>query len=129
MQPLHRRQEKVADSFLVHYSSIQPALTSTPVTQDRLRRWSIVVLLCLGMVIAYIDRTALSVAIAVPEFRDHFGLTDSQRGLMNSAFFWSYALLQVPAGWIVDRVGVKYPYAGGFLFWSVVSAIRRYPDP
>ena len=80
------------------------------------RRWSIVVLLCLGMVIAYVDRTALSVAIAVPEFREHFSLTDSQRGLMNSAFFWSYALLQVPAGWLVDRVGVKYPYAGRLHF-------------
>ncbi len=55
-----------------------------------IRRWSIVVLLCLGMVIAYVDRTALSVAITVPEFRNYFGLTDSQRGLMNSAFFWSY---------------------------------------
>jgi MFS family permease len=74
------------------------------------------------MVIAYIDRTALSVAIAVPEFRNHFSLTDSQRGLMNSAFFWSYALLQVPAGWLVDRAGVKYPYAASFVFWSLVSA-------
>jgi MFS family permease len=74
------------------------------------------------MVIAYIDRTALSVAIAVPEFRDFFGLTNSQRGVMNSAFFWSYALLQVPAGWMVDRVGVKYPYAASFLFWSITSA-------
>ena len=42
---------------------------------------------------------------------------------MNSAFFWSYALLQVPAGWLVDRVGVKYPYAGGFVFWSIISAM------
>jgi ACS family D-galactonate transporter-like MFS transporter len=74
------------------------------------------------MVIAYVDRTALSVAIAVPDFRNYFGLTDSQRGLMNSAFFWSYALLQVPAGWLVDRYGVKYPYAVTFLFWSIVSA-------
>jgi ACS family D-galactonate transporter-like MFS transporter len=74
------------------------------------------------MVIAYVDRTALSVAIAVPDFRNHFGLTDSQRGLMNSAFFWSYALLQLPAGWLVDRAGVKYPYAASFLFWSMVSA-------
>ena len=80
------------------------------------------VLLCLGMVIAYVDRTALSVAIAVPDFRNHFGLTDSQRGLMNSAFFWSYALLQLPAGWLVDRIGVKYPYAASFLLWSIVSA-------
>jgi ACS family D-galactonate transporter-like MFS transporter len=81
-----------------------------------------VVLLCLGMVIAYVDRTALSVAIAVPEFRNHFALTDSQRGLMNSAFFWSYALLQLPAGWLVDRIGVKYPYGISFLLWSIVSA-------
>ncbi|MBI1897983.1 MAG: MFS transporter [Acidobacteria bacterium] len=74
------------------------------------------------MVIAYIDRTSLSVAIAVRDFRDFFGLTDSQRGLMNSAFFWSYALLQIPAGWLVDRLGVKYPYALSFAFWSLVSA-------
>lgn len=86
------------------------------------RRWSIVVLLCLGMIIAYVDRTALSIVIAVPEFRSYFDLTNSQRGLMNSAFFWSYALLQVPAGWLVDRFGVKYPYAGSFVLWSVVSA-------
>jgi MFS transporter, ACS family, D-galactonate transporter len=78
------------------------------------------------MVIAYIDRTALSVVIAVPDFRTFFGLTDSQRGLMNSAFFWSYALLQVPAGWMVDRLGVKYPYAASFVFWSVVSALTGF---
>lgn len=75
------------------------------------------------MVIAYIDRTSLSIAIAVPEFKNYFALTDSQRGLLNSAFFWSYSLLQVPAGWVVDRFGVKVPYAIGFLFWSVVSAL------
>ena len=93
------------------------------------RRWSIVVLLCLGMVIAYVDRTALSVAIAVPDFRNHFGLTDSQRGLMNSAFFWSYALLQVPAGWLVDRVGVKYPYAGELpVLEHHFGQARRSPD-
>lgn len=92
------------------------------------RRWAIVVLLCLGMVIAYIDRTSLSVAIAVPDFRTFFGLTDSQRGLMNSAFFWSYALLQVPAGWLVDRYGVKYPYAASFLFWSLISAATGFAN-
>ncbi len=74
------------------------------------------------MVIAYVDRTSLSVAITVPDFRSYFGLSNTQRGLMNSAFFWSYALLQIPAGWLVDRFGVKYPYALGFVFWSLVSA-------
>ena len=61
-----------------------------------------VVLLCLGMVIAYVDRTAFSVAIAVPD-SESLRLTDSQRGLMNSAFFWSYALYRCPRdGWSTE---------------------------
>ena len=30
--------------------------------------------------------------------------------------------LQIPAGWVVDRYGVKWPYALSFLFWCVASA-------
>ncbi len=86
------------------------------------RKWTVVALLSAGMVIAYIDRANLSVVLATPEVRDLFHLSDSVRGLLNSAFFWSYALLQIPAGWVVDRYGVKRPYAIGFLFWTVISA-------
>jgi MFS family permease len=42
--------------------------------------------------------------------------------MLNSAFFWAYALLQIPAGWVVDRYGVKVPYAVSFLFWCLASA-------
>ncbi len=86
------------------------------------RRWSIVILLSLGMVIAYIDRSNLSVALASDEVKRFFGLSDNDRGLLNSAFFWSYAFLQIPAGFLVDRFGVKTPYAIAFLFWSLLSA-------
>jgi MFS family permease len=86
------------------------------------RRWSIVVLLSLGMVIAYVDRSNLSVALASDEVKKFFGLTDNDRGLMNSAFFWSYAFLQIPAGFFVDRYGVKFPYAIAFVLWSLTSA-------
>ena len=75
------------------------------------------------MIIAYVDRVNLSVALAsIPEFKSLFRLTDIDRGTLNSAFFWSYAVLQIPAGWLVDRYGVKFPYAIGFLCWSLVSA-------
>jgi fucose permease len=67
------------------------------------------------MIIAYVDRSNLSVALALPEFKRVFNLTDQDRGILNSAFFWSYAFLQIPAGWLVDRYGVKIPYAIGFL--------------
>ncbi|HEX4230938.1 MAG TPA: MFS transporter [Bryobacteraceae bacterium] len=86
------------------------------------RKWAVVALLSAGMVIAYIDRANLSVVLATAEVRDALHLSDAARGLLNSAFFWSYALLQIPAGWIVDRYGVRKPYAIGFLFWTMVSA-------
>ncbi len=87
-----------------------------------IRKWIVVALLSSGTVIAYIDRANLSVVLATPDVRNLFHLGDSVRGLLNSTFFWSYALLQIPAGWVVDRYGVKRPYAIGFLFWTVISA-------
>jgi ACS family D-galactonate transporter-like MFS transporter len=93
----------------------------TPLTAAS--RWSIILLLCLGFILAYFDRINLSVALADKGFLKFFGLTDTDRGLLNSAFFWSYTLLQIPAGWFVDRYGVKWPYAAGFLLWSVLSAL------
>jgi MFS transporter, ACS family, D-galactonate transporter len=87
------------------------------------RRWTILTLLCIGFMVAYFDRVNLSVALADKEgFLSFFKLTNTDRGLLNSAFFWSYALLQIPAGWIVDRFGVKWTYAAGFLLWSLTSA-------
>jgi len=92
--------------------------TTTPASW----RWGVVSLLVTAMIIAYVARTNISVAMVVPEFKQFFHLTDAGRGALNSAFFWSYAFLQIPAGWIVDRYGVKYPYAFAFFAWSLVSA-------
>ena len=87
------------------------------------RKWGIVALLGLGIAIANVDRLNLSIVLAVDEFRRAFHVTDMDRGLLNSAFFWVYAFLQVPAGWVVDRFGVKYPYAIGFAFCSAYAGL------
>jgi ACS family D-galactonate transporter-like MFS transporter len=84
--------------------------------------WGIVVLLAIASVIAYIDRVNLSVALVDPGFESVFNLSNTQRGFANSAFFWSYAILQIPAGWLVDRYGSKYPLAIGFAVWSILTA-------
>jgi MFS transporter, ACS family, D-galactonate transporter len=85
-------------------------------------RWSVIGLLVVGVIIAYVARSNISVALVVTDFKRLFHLTDASRGTLNSAFFWSYAFLQIPAGWIVDRYGVKYPYAIAFFAWSLISA-------
>ena len=53
-------------------------------------------------------------------------------GMLLSAFFWTYAIFQIPAGFIVDRIGIRRVYAGAFLLWSLASASialsRNLPD-
>lgn len=86
------------------------------------RPWLIVVLLALGQMISFIDRTSLSSALADHGFVHQFGLTSVERGWLSSAFFWSYGLMQMPMGWLVDRYGVKWPYAICLGVWCAAAA-------
>jgi len=78
-------------------------------------------LMSLSVLINYIDRSNLS--IAAPLIKDELGLSASQLGTLLSAFFWTYALMQMPAGWLVDRFDVKWVFAAGFFLWSVATAV------
>jgi len=101
-------------------------VTSTPAQTTRDSwRWSVIGLLVVGVIIAYVARSNISVALVVPEFRRLFQLTDASRGTLNSAFFWSYAFLQIPAGWIVDRDGVRELYAIAIYDSTVLAFIGR----
>lgn len=84
--------------------------------------WRVLVLLALGLLISFVDRTSLSSALADKSFIHHFRLTSIERGWLNSAVFWSYGVFQMPMGWLVDRYGVKRPYAICFLFWCLAAA-------
>ncbi|THD48989.1 MAG: MFS transporter [Bradyrhizobium sp.] len=83
------------------------------------RRWLIGVLLGVGILINYFDRVNLSVA--GPELQKEFGLTPGDLGLLFSAFFWSYAFLQIPVGLVLDRFGVTRVSRIGAFLWGVAS--------
>ncbi|HZQ20843.1 MAG TPA: MFS transporter [Terriglobales bacterium] len=78
-------------------------------------------LLTLSVLINYVDRSNLS--IAAPLIKDELSISASQLGTMLSAFFWSYALMQIPAGWLVDRFDVKWVFAAGFSLWTVATGV------
>jgi MFS family permease len=84
------------------------------------RRWIMVVLLFVAVLINYVDRGNLSI-VAVPLMKD-FQLSPAAMGTLLSSFFWTYAFLQVPAGWLIDRFGLKWAYGGALLVWSLASA-------
>jgi MFS family permease len=52
-----------------------------------------------------------------------FKLGPEDKGILLSAFFWSYALLQIPMGWLADRIKLRRLYAGAFAVWSVAQGL------
>jgi sugar phosphate permease len=84
-------------------------------------RWRIGGLIGVGVLINYFDRISLSVA--GPQLQEAFNLTPADLGLMFSAFFWSYALLQIPAGLFLDRFGVTRIGRWGAFLWGLASTI------
>src|SRR5665213_3145024 len=87
-------------------------------------RLSIGVLLGVGVLINYFDRINLSVA--APQLKHDFGLTDGELGWLFSGFFWSYALLQIPTGMILDRFGVTSVNRVSTFFWSLFSTVTAF---
>lgn len=89
---------------------------------SRAARWAILALLAVGVMIAFSDRASIGSALAHHPFVQHFGMSSVDRGWVNSVFFWSYGLMQMATGWLVDRYGVKWPYAVIFLVWCLAMA-------
>ena len=80
-------------------------------------RWGIAVLLFFGVLINYFDRTNISVTEG--PIKEAFGLTGGQMGIVLSSFLWSYALMQIPAGLLLDKIGVKWIVRGATALWAI----------
>ena len=84
-------------------------------------RWRIFAIIFVLVVINLIDRVTLSVAM--PTISKEFSLQPAMQGLVLSAFFWSYALLQIPGGWLIDRFGPRALITGATVGWGLFQAI------
>lgn len=83
------------------------------------RRWGIALLLGFGVLVNYFDRVNLS--ISQEALHATFGITAVTFGYLLSAYSWTYAALQLPAGLLLDRFGVKLVGRIGAFLWSVAS--------
>ena len=84
-------------------------------------RWRIAGLIAAGVLINYFDRISLSVAY--PQLQSSFHLTKTDYGLLLSAFFWSYAALQIPVGLVIDRLGVTRVGRWSAFLWSAAQVL------
>lgn len=84
-------------------------------------RWVMVLMCFLAIAISYVDRANL--AIAAPEIQKDLGIGPGEMGLLLSGFFWTYALMQMPAGWLVDKIGSKIALPLAVGWWSIATAL------
>lgn len=84
-------------------------------------RYTVLAFLCSAAVIAYVQRSALS----VPAKRIQAELTidDAQLGLVFGAWFLGYAVLQIPSGWLADRLGSRRVLLVSCVCWSILTGL------
>lgn len=83
-------------------------------------RYLVLAFLCLIAVIAYVQR--LGVQTAYEPIQSDFGIDTEAFGTLGTALLVGYALLQVPAGWVADRIGARNALALFAVAWSILTA-------
>ncbi|MCI0464590.1 MAG: MFS transporter [Gemmataceae bacterium] len=84
-------------------------------------RYLVVLLTLLAAVLLYLDRFCIS--FAERYIKEDLGLSNAQVGLLFSAFFLTYALAQVPTGFLGDRYGARRVLTLYILLWSLFTAL------
>jgi len=69
--------------------------------------------------VLYLDRFCVN--ISERYIKEDLGLNETQVAIFISAFFWAYALAQVPAGFLGDRLAIRWVLAGYILLWSLFT--------
>jgi MFS transporter, ACS family, D-galactonate transporter len=92
---------------------------ANPLLKIPRRRWGIALLLGFGVLVNYFDRVNLSVSRDA--LQDAFGISAVMFGYLSSAYNWTYALLQLPSGLLLDRFGVRRVGIVSTIIWSVAS--------
>jgi MFS transporter, ACS family, D-galactonate transporter len=84
-------------------------------------RWKVMFAVFLIATVSYLDRTNLSVA--APVLRQELNLSPTQLGLVFSAFSWSYALAQIPAGLVATWLRPRLTYLVALWLWCILLAL------
>jgi MFS transporter, ACS family, D-galactonate transporter len=95
------------------------AAESVPAPDRLAQRWNIAALLALGVLVNYFDRVNLTVSHDA--ILAGFGISEFTFGLLAGAYNWTYALCQLPSGYLLDRFGVRRVGCVSTFLWSVAS--------
>ncbi|MBM7656513.1 MFS transporter [Neobacillus cucumis] len=87
-------------------------------------RWWMFSFFILVMIINYIDRSSLSVAM--PLISKELHIDSVTIGLILSSFSWTYVLMQIPGGWLVDKLKPRKVVTTSLVGWGIAEALTGF---
>ena len=85
------------------------------------KRWEVILFLFSAATISYTLR--VNISIAAQRMRDELGWSEREKGFMLSAFFWGYAIGQIPSTLAADRIGGKATLGFAIFASSVMTML------
>ncbi|QDT55881.1 Hexuronate transporter [Caulifigura coniformis] len=79
--------------------------------------WKVAVFLMAATALSYMDRQALSVV--GPIIKQELSLSNTDLGQLLAAFFWTYGLMHIGVGLILDRTNIRFTYPLFVALWSI----------
>ncbi|MEE5988747.1 MFS transporter [Ligilactobacillus equi] len=88
------------------------------------KAYTTLTLIFIAYIICFIDRSAMNIALAY--VGKDFHLNPAALGGVASAFFFSYSLMQIPGGWLADKVGSKKMVIFSLIMWSFFTIMTGF---
>lgn len=82
-------------------------------------KYLVFTLLYLGFCVSYVDRAAIGIALTA--VAKEFQLAPNEMGIVISAFFVGYSIMQIPGGWLADKYGSKIVIITALFCWSLFT--------
>lgn len=83
------------------------------------KRWETILFLSSGVVVNYCLR--VNISVAVQDMKDTLNWSEYQKGLILSSFYWGYAIGQLPATLIANKIGPKYTFGFAIMGSAIMT--------
>lgn len=93
--------------------------TLSTATHNSRQKWFYLGLVFLFNMISILDR--INISVVAPHIMKEFNFDAAVMGMIMSAFFWSYTVCQIPAGWFLDKIGLRKGLIIVFICWGIFT--------
>lgn len=82
------------------------------------------ILIYIAYIVCFLDRSAINIALSY--IGKDFNLSTTTLGVVASAFFFSYSLMQIPGGWLTDKFGTRNTVIVAITMWSIFTVFTGF---